>query len=68
MKPLTQAWLKRQRVHRHNSFVGHARMMQAQCQAIIEATSTTDEAKDDARLIYAHAADLAHALKKRIDP
>lgn len=63
----SEGWNKRQRVWRHNSFMGSARMMMAQCFAIGNSQTATPEAKETAGKISALAAQLAMQLKKRID-
>lgn len=52
---------------KHNSFFGHARMMEAQCQVIIDAESTDPSTKLIAREIRRLARELSLALKNRID-
>lgn len=58
---------RRKRVWRHNSFIGHATMMQRQAQNMLEADSTSYLAKSIARRISELSADLAKELKTRID-
>ena len=58
----------RRRIWRHNSFLGHAKMMEANLRNIAEADSTSSEAKRIARLMLLQVALLAPALKERIDP
>jgi len=57
----------KRRIWRHNSFFGHARMMQAQCEAIIHADSTNVEAKESASRIINETKILTRALKERMD-
>lgn len=59
---------KRQRVHRHNSYLGHACMMQAQINNMMAADSVSIEAKRILRLIDDLVGPLKIALKERIDP
>jgi hypothetical protein len=61
------AWLKRQSVWRHNGYIGSARMMEVQCNSIIDASTTTSEAKEIAVRIRADARLLRIALNERID-
>lgn len=67
LKPMTKEWFARQRRHRHNSYSGHARMMQMQTQAIMPSDTCTDEAKIIACNINNLASLLSLALKQRID-
>lgn len=55
-------------IWRHNSFFGHARMMEAQAQAIMNAPSVTDEAKGTAGQIQLLARTLRTQLKERVKP
>lgn len=52
-------------IWRHNSFRGHAGMMKKQALAIIDSKTTTEQAKDIARDIWALAHQLVTALKER---
>lgn len=52
---------------KHNSFLGHAAMMQAQAQNIINADTTDEATKLIAREIRRLASELSLALKNRID-
>lgn len=58
-------WHKRQARWKHNSFLGHARMMQVQCRIILCSTTATDEAKAIAVRIEQDAELLADALQNR---
>lgn len=58
-------WHKRQARWKHNSFLGHARMMQMQCKAILMSATATDEAKAIAVRIEQEAEMLADALRNR---
>jgi len=58
---------KRQKIWRHNSFLGHAAMMRQNARNIITADTPTDEAKDLAAQIESLAARLSEALKERVD-
>ena len=58
---------RRLRAFRHNSFVGHARMMQQQANAIACSDTTTKEAKEIADQIYELANKLERSLKTRVD-
>lgn len=67
IKPGTKAWLTRQQVWRHNSFLGHARMMEMQCINICSSKTATDEAKKIAAKIGKLATELGEALRTRRD-
>ena len=67
LKPGTKAWYDRQDRHRHNSFIGCAAMMRAQCNSITASKTVTYEAKRLANQIQLLSIDLALALKTRID-
>jgi hypothetical protein len=57
----------RLRVWKHNSFFGHARMMEAQCEGILRAHSVTDETREIAFRILCDAKALTKSLKQRRD-
>ena len=59
---------RRLRAFRHNSFVGHARMMMKQAQNITISDTTTKETKQIAYLIAELASKLERSLKTRVDP
>ena len=59
---------RRLRAFRHNSFVGHARMMMMQAQNIATSDTTTEETKLIADQIAELANKLARSLAKRVDP
>ena len=59
---------RRLRAFRHNSFVGHARMMMMQAQNIAISDTTTKEAKEIAYEIAVLATKLQRYLKTRVDP
>ena len=59
---------RRLRAFKHNSFVGHARMMMMQAQNITTSDTTTEETKQIADQIYVLADKLAGSLAKRVDP
>ena len=59
---------RRLRAFRHNSFVGHARMMMMQAQNIATSDTTTEETKQIADQIVELAVKLEQSLKTRIDP
>ena len=59
---------RRLRAFKHNSFVGHARMMMMQAQNIATSDTTTEETKQIADQIYKLADKLARSLAKRVDP
>ena len=59
---------RRLRAFKHNSFVGHARMMMMQVQNIATSDTTTEETKLIADQIYDLANKLARSLAKRVDP
>lgn len=51
----------------HNSYLGHAQMMQQQCRTILCSTTATDEAKAIAVRIEQEAEMLSEALRTRKD-
>lgn len=59
---------RRLRAFKHNSFVGHARMMMMQAQNIAISDTTTEETKQVADQIAELAGKLARSLAKRVDP
>lgn len=59
---------RRLRAFRHNSFMGHVRMMQQQANAIACPDTTTEETKQIADQIYDLADKLSRSLTKRVDP
>ena len=59
---------RRLRVFKHNSFVGHARMMMMQAQNIAISDTTTKEAKEIAYEIAVLATKLERYLKTRVNP
>lgn len=67
LKPGSKEFYVRQSRWKHNSFTGHARMMQMQCQAILNSTTATDEAKAIAVRIENDAEMLGEALRTRRD-
>lgn len=67
LEPGSPAWSKRQRVHTHNGFKGHARMMMMQAKQIMDADSSTEETKSIARTIYNCAFALSESLQERVD-
>ena len=62
------AWLQKQRVWRHNSYLGMAAMMQANCNSMLNSDSTTVAAKSIAQEIHDLIPHLQRELKTRIDP
>lgn len=66
-KLLTDAEAKRQLVWRHNSYMGHARMIQMQCVAITKSSTATTQTKSLASQIYNLAGDLYDSLQTRKD-
>lgn len=56
---------RRMELWRHNSLRGHARMMQMQLRAIIEAPTPTDEAKAEAFIALTHVERLIPKLTAR---
>lgn len=64
---MTKGWYKRQRVHQHNGFTGHARMMETQLNTIIDSDTTNQTTKDIARRMLKDVELLKQALKTRID-
>ncbi len=67
LKPATKSWHKRQRIHRHNGYSGHARMMEMQLQAMLNSDSTSEYAKYVANCMLRYIPELKAALKIRID-
>ena len=59
---------RRLRAFKHNSFVGHARMMTMQAHNIATSDTTTKEAKEIAYEIAVLATKLERYLKTRVDP
>lgn len=59
---------RRLRAFKHNSFVGHVRMMQMQLLHMYQSDTTTQEAKDLTQEMYAKSYLLLASLKTRIDP
>ena len=59
---------RRLRAFKHNSFVGHARMMMMQAHNITISDTTTKEAKEIAYEIAVLATKLERYLKTRVDP
>ena len=59
---------RRLRAFRHNSFVGHARMMMIQARNISISDTTTEETKQIADQIVELASKLERSLTKRVDP
>lgn len=57
----------RRRVWTHNSFFGHCKMAEKNMLAMIAATSTTPEAKDQANRIILELQQLHNLLQKRVD-
>lgn len=55
-----QAW-------KHNSLIGHTRMMQVQAEMVSNSETTTSDAKKIAEKIACLAIDLREALNTRID-
>lgn len=64
---MTVGWAKRQAVWRHNSFIGSAAMMKAQCQSILKSETATIESKELADQIYGLAVKLRISLKTRTE-
>ena len=58
---------RRLRAFKHNSYVGHARMMQMQAQNIATSDTTTEETKQIAYQIAELASKLERSLKTRVD-
>lgn len=67
LKPMTKVWHDRQRRHRHNSFTGFVRMMQMQCNTMLNANSVTPEARKLIAIIANTASALDIEIRKRID-
>ena len=59
---------RRLRAFRHNSYVGHARMMTMQAHNIATSDTTTEETKQIADQIVELASKLERSLSKRVDP
>jgi hypothetical protein len=53
-------------IWKHNSFFGHARMMQTNCETIMKSETATSEAKQTANRILAEAKLLSHQLRERV--
>ena len=58
---------RRLRAFKHNSFMGHARMMQTQLLAMCQSDTTTQEAKHLAQEMHAKGYLLLATLKTRVD-
>ena len=58
---------RRLRAFKHNSYVGHARMMQMQAHNIATSDTTTEETKQIADQIVELASKLERSLKTRVD-
>ena len=58
---------RRLRAFRHNSYVGHVRMMQTQLLAMYQSDTTAQEAKHLAQEMYAKSYLLLASLKTRVD-
>ena len=58
---------RRMRAFRHNSLTGYVAMSRQHMLAIINADSTTEEAKDTAASALGHLDDLSKLLKIRVD-
>lgn len=67
MKRLTDLQDKRRKVWKHNSFFGHARMMQTQCETILHSPTVTPETRDCVSRIRNETQLLMKLLKTRID-
>lgn len=63
-----KAYAQRMRVFRHNGLLGQRKRAEMFLKAVISLDSTTDEAKDDARIALDYLVFLERSLKKRIDP
>lgn len=59
---------RRLRAFRHNSYVGHARMMTMQAHNIAISDTTTEDTKQIADQIAKLATKLERSLAKRVDP
>ena len=59
---------RRLRAFKHNSFLGHARMMTMQADNIYISDTTTKETKQIAYQIAELASKLERSLSKRVDP
>ena len=59
---------RRLRAFKHNSFVGHARMMTLQALNISISDTTTEDTKQIADQIAELAVKLERSLAKRVDP
>ena len=64
---INDAWLRRQRIWKHNSFFGHCAMTRSQMRGIEQAETTSPLAKILARQISDMAVQLSIALKERQD-
>ena len=59
---------RRLRAFKHNSYMGHARMIQMQAHNIAISDTTTEETKQIADQIAELASKLERSLSKRVDP
>ena len=58
---------RRLRAFKHNSFVGHVRMMQTQLLTMYQSDTTTQEAKHLVQEMHAKSCLLLASLKTRVD-
>ena len=58
---------RRLRAFKHNSFMGHVRMMQMQLLSMYQSDTTTQEAKDLAQEMHTKSYLLLASLKTRVD-
>jgi hypothetical protein len=65
LKSNTPAWHKRQEVYYHNSLIGSACMIQAQCVKVTQCATVTFPAKDIAAKIHVLAVELEAQLRAR---
>jgi hypothetical protein len=59
--------IKRNRVFRHNSYIGYTAMTRQQMLTIIGSDTTTDESAELAKKIALLCIDLKESLKTRVD-
>lgn len=67
LKPTSPAFAASQSRWHHNAFLGHAKMMLANCNTIIQSPTTTEHAKHCAKQIAGLTVELTEALRTRRD-
>jgi hypothetical protein len=66
-QPQSPAWHRRQRIWRHNSFIGHSVMMRQLLSNMIDAETTTAHTKHLARSMLGLVTSLQNSLQERVD-